>query len=99
MRQMAVSPERINLRFRDFADPLWLRREPASSILPERLHHYLAGYDGQRACPRYDEGMPLRSAGKEQLTFCHMITPYQIVRCVRRTVDAEALVRFENHLY
>lgn len=36
---------------------------------------------------------------KEELTPIGAITPYQVVHCVERTVDAEALVQFERCLY
>ena len=42
---------------------------------------------------------PCDLLAKEALTPVGAITPYQVVHCVQRTVDAEALVRFENSLY
>jgi hypothetical protein len=42
---------------------------------------------------------PCELLPKEGLTPVGAITPYQVVHCVERTVDAEALVRFENCLY
>lgn len=42
---------------------------------------------------------PCDLLAREALTPVGAITPYQVVHCVRRTVDAEALVRFENCLY
>jgi hypothetical protein len=36
---------------------------------------------------------------KEERTPIGAITPYQVVHCVERTVDAEALVQFERCLY
>ena len=128
MRQVAVGPERINPRFRDFADHHGFavrRHRPyrprtkgkvermvylCKRQLPERSYFYrggrpqrpgprLAGHHGQRACPRHHEGTSLRSAGRGGAHAVGAITPYQVVHCVQRTVDAEALVRFENSLY
>ena len=128
MRQVVVGPERINPRFRDFADHhgFAVRRHrpyrPRTKGKVERMVSYVkdnflnarvfTGLDDLNAQGRAwlattannrvhatTRERPCDLLNKEQLTPLAAITPYQVVHCVKRTVDAEALVRFENCLY
>jgi transposase len=128
MRQVVVGPDRINPRFRDFADhhgfAVRCHRpyRPRTKGKVERMVSYVKdnflnarhfmGLDDLNAQGRAwltttannrvhatTKERPCELLPKEGLTPLGAITPYQVVHCVERTVDAEALVRFENCLY